>query len=167
MRSFTLGLEISASGLRAQRVRMNIIASNLANMNTTRTPEGGPYKRKEVVFWARPIGWAGMFWPRRWAGMWGIPSFMTFLWPKIPVPVDSVLSEAKVWSIVEDPRPSILKYDPYHPDADESGYVAYPNINPVEEMVNMISAQRAYDANVTAMNATKDMALRALEIGRA
>jgi flagellar basal-body rod protein FlgC len=135
---------------------MTTIASNLANMATTRTPEGGPYTRKEVIFMAKPL----------WETFGSIPPYMRFIYPPIPVPIDSTLAKVEVIGVVDDPRPPILKYDPYHPDANEDGYVAYPNINPIEEMVNMISAQRAYDANITAANATKDLAVRALEIGR-
>jgi flagellar basal-body rod protein FlgC len=82
------------------------------------------------------------------------------------IPVDSTLAEVKVEGIVEDPRPPVLKYEPGHPDADEYGYVAYPNINPIEEMVNLISAQRAFEANVNAVNITRDIANSALTIGR-
>ena len=157
MKSFIIGLDISSTGLRAQRIRINTIASNIANINTTRTDEGGPYVRKEVIFSAKP-----MFNGK----MWGVHPYISFMYPKIPVPQDNVLSGVEVYNIVDDPRPPVLKYDPYHPDADENGYVAYPNINTVEEMVNLISAQRAYEANVAVASATKDITLRALEIGR-
>lgn len=139
-------LNISASALTAQRTRMNIISANLANINTTRTAEGGPYRRKDVVFAARP----------------SVPSFQNEL--------EMTLSEASgmvaVSGIVEDPRPLLQKYAPEHPDADESGYIRTPNINLVEEMVNMIAASRSYEASLTAVDATKKMSLKALEIGR-
>lgn len=139
-------LDTSASGLSAQRMRMNLISSNLANVNTTRTAEGGPYKRKDAVFSANP---------RR-------PSFSDALTQRL----DAQRIEVQVTSIRDDPRPPILKYDPGHPDADADGFLALPNINVVEEMVNMISAARSYEANVTALKATKEMAASAMDIGR-
>ncbi|WP_373499212.1 flagellar basal body rod protein FlgC [Desulfococcus sp.] len=144
--NFLENLNISASALTAQRTRMNIISANLANINTTRTAEGGPYRRKDVVFAAGPPA----------------PSFQNEL--------ESKLSETsgmvEVSEIVEDPRPPILKYAPEHPDADASGYIRTPNINLVEEMVNLIAASRSYEASLTAVDATKKMSLKALEIGR-
>ncbi|HEN21117.1 MAG: flagellar basal body rod protein FlgC [Deltaproteobacteria bacterium] len=139
-------LHTSSSALSAQRVRMNVISSNLANANTTRTPEGGPYRRKEVVMAAYPAQ----------------QSFEDILKARL---TDRV-SEVKVVGIVNDTRPFVSKYDPQHPDANEEGYVLMPNVNIVREMVNMMSATRNYEANVTAINATKSMALKALEIGR-
>ncbi|RLC28707.1 MAG: flagellar basal body rod protein FlgC [Deltaproteobacteria bacterium] len=144
--NFLDALQTSSSGLTAQRTRMNVISSNLANINTTRTPEGGPYKRKDVVFAAGPLH----------------QSFQDTLRRQIR----GALSKVDVIGIVDDKRPPQLKYDPQHPDANEKGYVAMPNVNMIEEMVNMISATRSYEAGVTALNATKDMALKALEIGR-
>ena len=136
----------SASGLTAQRIRMNLISSNLANIHTTRTPQGGAYKRKEAVFAAQPVG----------------KSFKNILESKKTA--ESI--EVKVVDIIEDPSAPLKKYDPHHPDADEQGYVSMPNINIMEEMVDMISATRSYEANITAIKATKSMALKALEIGR-
>ena len=144
--NFIDALQISASGLTSQRLRMNVVSSNLANSHTTRTPEGGPYKRKDVVFSAKPLE----------------TSFQRMMKSQI----NEKLSEVKVVGVIEDPRPPVIKYDPQHPDADEKGYIALPNINVVEEMVNMMSATRSYEANVTAVNATKRMALKALEIGK-
>jgi flagellar basal-body rod protein FlgC len=144
--SFLEALQISASGLSAQRVRMDVISSNLANINTTRTSQGGPYQRRDVVFAARE------------------PS-MSFN-DMLHAQMGDGLPEVKVVGIIGDPRPPQLKYDPGHPDANEDGYVAMPNINLMEEMVNMISATRSYEASVAAINATKNMALKALEIGR-
>jgi flagellar basal-body rod protein FlgC len=137
---------ISASGMTAQRLRMNIATSNLANINTTRTRGGGPYRRKDVVFESRPL--PGSFGNALQSSMSG------------------KLAGVKVSEIIEDPRPSVSKYDPQHPDADKKGYIQVPRINLMEEMVNMMSATRSYEANVTAIKATKDMALKALEIGR-
>ena len=139
-------INTSSSALSAQRLRMNLISGNLANVNTTRTRMGGPYRRKEAVFAAQPVNqsFSGILADRR----------------------NKKLSTVQVVEVVEDQNPAVLKYDPQHPDADEKGYVAMPNINLMEEMVNMISATRSYEANVTALKAAKDMALKALEIGR-
>ena len=139
-------LHISSSGLAAQRLRMNLISSNLANVNTTKTEEGGPYKRKDAVFAATPVA----------------DTFQNELSSQF----NDKISEVSVVNVIDDPRPFKLKYDPEHPDADEKGYVELPNINAIEEMVNMISATRSYEANVAAINATKKMALKALDIGR-
>ena len=139
-------LQVSSSGLSAQRLRMNLISANLANMNTTRTKAGGPYRRKDPVFAARA--------PAR--------SFREMLHNR----QKEMLSKVAVIGIVEDSRSPIRKYDPEHPEADENGYVALPNINVMEEMVNMISATRSYEANVSAIKAAKTMALKALEIGQ-
>lgn len=131
----------------AQRARMNTISSNMANINTTRTPEGGPYRRKDVVFEAIPD-----------AKSFG--DIMSVNDPKAD------FNRVQVTDVVYDKKAPILKYDPSHPDANPEGYVAYPNINLMEEMTNMIQASRSYEANVQAIQATKDMALSALEIGR-
>lgn len=146
--NFLAAMEVSSSGMSAQRYRMNIISSNLANAQTTRTPEGGPYRRRSVIFGALPA-------PR---------TFEEEL--RSQVKPDEPL-HAKVLGVAVDDRPPILKYDPGHPDSNEEGYVAMPNIDPTEEMVNMMLATRSYQANVAAFNATKHMALRALDIGRA
>ncbi len=137
----------SSSGMAAQRFRMNVISANLANAQTTRTPEGGPYRRRDVVVGALP--------PHR--------SFEEELRSQ-GKPDDT--RHAKVLGMVVDKRPPILRYEPSHPDANEEGYVAYPNIRPAEEMVNLLLANRSYEANVTAFNATKSMVMKALEIGR-
>ena len=144
--NFFDALHISSSGLTAQRLRMNVISSNLANINTTRTPQGGPYQRKDVILAAHP----------------DCQSFPNILKSQI----NSKLSKVIVVGIIRDPRPPLLKYEPHHPDANEKGYVLMPNINLTEEMVNMISATRSYEAGVAAINATKNMVLKALEIGR-
>jgi flagellar basal-body rod protein FlgC len=139
-------LHISSSGLTAQRIRMNLIARNLANVNTTRTPQGGPYKRQEAVFAASPES----------------RSFKNMLDTENTASRTGV----EVVDIINDSRPFPIKYDPGHPDADEKGYVKLPNVNLIEEMVNMVSATRSYEANVTAVNASRKMALQALDIGR-
>jgi flagellar basal-body rod protein FlgC len=140
------GMRVSASGMAAQRMRMNTINSNIANINTTRTPEGGAYRRKDAVFEA-------------------IPEAKSFGEILTSAPQKDV-ARVQVTDIINDRRAPIMKYEPDHPDANEDGYVAYPNINLMEEMTNMIQATRAYEANVSAMNATKDMAMTSLEIGR-
>ncbi len=139
---------ISASALTAERLRMDVISNNIANANTTRTIEGGPYVRQRVVFAPRFDA---------------TPAFaplMAMMTPEgLPVGV-------RVVGIQKDPSPPRMVYDPGHPDANAEGYVAYPNVNTVNEMVDMISATRAYEANITAFNATKSMALQALSIGK-
>lgn len=156
-------LEISATGLTAERLRMDVIANNLANANTTRTVEGGPYRRQVAVLGAReaapPVGFSNLL--ARAVQTAGVP-LPGFTGPE-PVPAGAGV---RVLGIVRDTRPFQLKYDPAHPDADASGYVRLPNVDPVTEMVDLISASRAYEANVTALNAAKSMAARALEIGR-
>lgn len=142
---FMTGLRVSGSGMTAQRHRMNAISSNIANINTTQTPEGGPYRRKEVVFES-------------------LPEAKTFGEMLLTNPERHV-NRVQVTDILPDRQAPLLKYEPDHPYADERGYVAYPNINLMEEMADMIQATRSYEANVSALNATKDMALKALEIG--
>lgn len=142
---FMTGMRISSSGMAANRLRMNTISSNIANVNTTRTPEGGPYRRKDVVFQALPEA----------------KSFGEILKGH-----DRKIQRVQVTDVHVDQGAPQMKYEPNHPDADEKGMVAYPNINLMEEMANMIQATRAYEANISAMGATKDMALSALEIGR-
>jgi len=143
---FFEALNVSSSGLSAQRVRMNVISSNLANIETTRTPEGGPYRRKDVIFAATPVG--SSFQDILESRMWGD------------------VYQVEVEGVYRDDDPPKLKYDPDHPDANDEGYVALPNVNVIVEMTNMLSATRSYEANVTAINATKSMMLKALEIGR-
>ncbi|MEK2646819.1 flagellar basal body rod protein FlgC [Bdellovibrio sp. BCCA] len=147
MADFLTGMRVSSSGMAAQRMRMNTIASNIANINTTQTPEGGPYRRKDVVFEAMPD-----------AKNFG--EIITSTDPK------GNFQRVQVTDVISDRKAPLLKYEPDHPDANADGYVAYPNINLMEEMTNMIQASRSYEANVTALQASKDMALSALEIGR-
>lgn len=141
-------LNVSASGLTAERLRMDIISKNIANANTTRTLAGTPYRRQLTVFKEQ-----------------GAPS--TF---------ESMLNQAKgqysigngveVSEVVEDQSDFKRVYNPGHPDADDEGYVLMPNVDVVTEMINMMSASRSYEANVTAINTSKNMAMKALEIGR-
>lgn len=127
-------MDISASGLRVQRTRMNVISSNLANAQTTRAEGGGPYKRRDVVVRAKPF--------------------------------EEVLSSVDVEAVTEDSSPGRRIYNPSHPDADEDGYVTMPNVNIMEELVNMVNATRAFEAGTTAVKAQLDMAVKALNIGR-
>jgi flagellar basal-body rod protein FlgC len=137
-------LQVSASGLAAERTRLQTVSSNIANARTTRTEEGGPYIRKVPVLAAKGVS---------------DDPFGTAL--------DRALRQPKVVGIEDDARPPELVHDPGHPDADPvTGMVAMPNVNVLEEMVDMMSASRAYEANVSALSATKQMALKALEIGR-
>jgi len=141
-------MRVSASALDAQSKRMNTISSNIANSETTRGvgPEGGPYRKKDVVMHAQTDR----------------ESFGEILQNELDENVQGV----QVTEIKEDERAPRMVYKPNHPDANAEGYVAMPNVNPVEEMANMISAQRSYEANVTALGAAKAMAQKALEIGR-
>lgn len=139
-------MKISASGLSANRKRIETISSNIANAQTTRTAEGGPYRRKEVVLAAEPAR----------------DNFSEILEGEI----DAQAQTVHVAEVVSSDDPPILKYDPDHEDANEEGYVAMPRINTMKEMADMISAKRAYEANISALNTTKSMALKALEIGR-
>jgi len=140
-------MEISSSGLSAQRIRMKTISSNIANVNTTRTPGGGPYRRKEAIFAA-------------------LPSHKSFQQELISRQKDDGTRHVKVVGIAEDGRAPKMKYDPRHPDANEEGYVEMPNIDVVEEMTNMMVAKRSFEANIAALNATKNMIGKALEIGK-
>jgi flagellar basal-body rod protein FlgC len=142
---FGTGFRISSSGMNAQRVRMNTISSNIANINTLNTPEGGPYRRKEAILQA-------------------LPEAKSFGEMMMSDPAKS-MNRVQVTDIHVDTSAPLMKHEPDHPNADENGYVAYPNVNLMEEMANMIQATRSYEANVSALNATKDMAMSALNIG--
>lgn len=132
-------MDVSATGLSAQRRRMETVSSNLANANTTRTPGGGPYRRRDVVFEAVPAS-----------------SFRDAL--------GAAVRQVRVAQVYEDQSPVRVRYEPGHPDADGQGYVAYPNVEPVVEMVNLLGAARSYEANLTVIDATKALMMRALEI---
>ena len=163
VRGLFTSMDISATGLSAQRQRMNVIASNIANIHTTQTEDGGPYKRHITVMKERK--------PSR-----NFRSFMTAQDNRLLVTHRAHsrggLSRAakrspggvEVTKVAKDTIPPRMVFDPGHPDADARGYVSFPNINIVTEMVSMISATRAYEANVTALNAAKSMAQKALEI---
>jgi flagellar basal-body rod protein FlgC len=139
------GINNAASGLTAERLRMDTISNNIANVNTTRTLEGGPYRRQMVVFEPRSN-----------------TSFESILASK----TNDTGTGVRVTGIVKDQSEPRIVFDPAHPDANEEGYVFLPNINIVTEMVDLITASRAYEANVTALNTSKAMAMKALEIGR-
>ncbi len=159
------GLHISASGMRAQRVKQDVITSNLANAETTRTSEGGPYRRKFVVFEAdqsETLSSSGR--ERGLAGNTTTRGHMAIPGDRFTLESLRIGSGVRVGEIREDEREPQLVHQPDHPDADANGYVAMPNVNVVEEMANMISATRAYEANVTAFNATKSMLLDAVNI---
>ena len=143
---FFSAMNVSSSALAAERTRMNLISSNLANANATRTPEGGPYKRKDAIFAATPV-------ENRFSRA-------------LDGATAQQVRKVEVTAIIEDQSQPRLQYDPSHPDADPQGYVAMPNVNVVEEMADMIGATRAYEANITAVQAAKSMALKTLEIGK-
>jgi len=143
---FLSSLNISGSGLTAQKLRMDVISQNIANAEVTRTEDGTPYRRKMVVL----------------SSINGGSSFRNVLDKATKVKTSGV----QVRSVEEDQAPLVPVYNPSHPDANEEGYVMLPNVNTAQEMIDMLGASRAYEANVTAFNATKSMVLKALEIGR-
>ncbi len=143
---FMTALDISASGLTAERTSINIISMNLANVKTTRTEYGGPYRRKSVEIAATPVD----------------DSFSK----QMNGALDRELRGVRVMNVVQDKRPFKMVYEPGHPDADGDGMVKYPDINVVEEMASMMTAQRGYEANVTSIDTIKAMYNKALEIAR-
>jgi flagellar basal-body rod protein FlgC len=159
--SFMSSFDISGYGLSAQRFRINTISSNIANANTTETPEGGPYRRKEVVFKAIDFDKE-------------LNNELNTNYLKYSNPLDEegnddiqakpALTTVSVAKIVRDDSKPILKYEPNNPNADKNGYVAYPNINPVIEMSDLVEATRSYQANVAAFQSAKTMASSAISI---
>ena len=143
---FMTALDMGASALSAERTHINIISMNLANAKTTRTPDGGPYRRRSVVMESIPVD--GSF------------------TEQMKGALDRELRGVRVQSVAIDQRPHKLVYEPGHPDANADGYVAYPDINVVEEMAALMTAQRGYEANVTTVDAIKQMYTKALEINR-
>ncbi len=141
MNLFT-ALDVNASGLTAQRKRVEVASSNLANSQTTRSQQGGPYRRKDVVFQTA--------------------SFQDSLGTAMGKGVEGV----EVSDVVDDPRPFDRRFEPGHPDADKEGYVSYPNVNVMEEMANLVEASGSYEANVSVMGIVRTMINRTLEIGR-
>ena len=146
--SFLSAFNTSVSGMTAQRQRVNTISENIANAETTRTPQGGPYRRREVILAS-------------------VANDRTFEEELLSQDRSvSTSTEVKVVGIVQDERPPILRFEPGHPDANEEGYVEMPNVNIMEEMVNLMSANRSYEATTAAFNATKNMVQSALDLGR-
>lgn len=141
--SLLTAIDINASGMSAQRQRVEVSTSNLANARTTRTTEGGPYRRQDVVFQATPFEKTLDVAKNGWS-------------PK----------GVEVVDVVDDPTPFISSYEPGHPDADESGYVQYPNVNSMQEMANLASAARSYQANISAISVLKTMIQRTLDLAR-
>ena len=143
---FMTALDIAASGLSAERTHLNVISMNLANVNTTRTPDGGPYRRKSVVFRSTPV-----------------ESPFSRAMQSV---LDQEIRGVRVAGVITDNRPLKQVYEPGHPDANGQGYVSYPDINAVEEMANMITAIRSYEANVATVTSIKTMFNKALDLGR-
>ena len=143
---FLSSLDISASALTAQRMRMDVISENIANADTTRTENGGPYRRRVVELAEQPMSFSAALQQATGNGATG--------------------GGVVVSQIVEDQSDFEYEYDPTNPDADANGYVAKPNVDVAEEIIDMMSATRSYEANVTVLNATKSIAMKALEIGR-
>jgi flagellar basal-body rod protein FlgC len=139
-------LEISGSALLAERIRAEVTASNLANAQTTKTENGSPYQRMNVIFGARPV------------------PFQTFNGMMMASLADLHAQDVRVIGLAPDTTPAVRRYEPGHPDADADGYVAYPAINPAEEMVNLMGAARAYEINATAITSTKNMIQTAITI---
>jgi flagellar basal-body rod protein FlgC len=137
-------LSVSASGMAAQRTRAELVIQNLANSETTRTPEGGPYRRQDAVFESAPQ----------------VSPFSAVFQTEMTSAVNGV----QVADIIQDPSEGEKRYQPGHPDADKDGFVAYPNVNPSEDMVDLLSAQRGYEGNVAAMTAIKDMIQRSIDL---
>jgi len=137
-------LSVSASGLTAQRTRAELLVENLANSETTRTPDGGPYRRKDAVFTSAPQG---------------SPFSAEF-----QTQMGYYSNGVEVSDVFEDTRDPEMRYQPSHPDAGADGYVAYPRMNPAEDMVDLMAATRGYDANVSAMSAVKDMIQRSIDL---
>lgn len=138
-------MDVSASAMTAQRRRLQLLVTNLANAQTTRTAEGGPYRRKDVVLQTK--------------------SFEPF-WKVLAEFNQEELEGVEIKQVITDKKPPVLVYEPHHPDADAKGFVAYPNVNPLEEMANFMAAKRSYESNVRAFEAIKELVRKSLEIGR-
>lgn len=139
-------ISVSASGMAAQRTRAELLVQNMANSETTRTPEGGPYRRRDAVFESAPQ----------------TSAFSAVFQNEMTEGVNGV----EVSDVIEDPSEGEKRYQPGHPDADKDGYVAYPNVNPAEDMVDLLSAQRGYEGNVAAIAAVKDMIQHSIDLMR-
>ncbi len=138
-------LELSGSALGAERQRAEVVAANMANAQTTRTPAGGPYRRQMVVFQSRPRSRFALALNR--------------LRPEDP-------SAVRIAAVINDARPPVMRFEPGHPDANAQGYVAYPQVDPIEEMTDLLSAVRAYELNASAVQATKNMIQQSLDLLR-
>jgi len=136
--------KVAGSALKAQRIRLDTISANMANAETTRTPEGGPYKRKDVYFQTSPVSFGN----------------------QLDASLKGAVQGVEVARILVDDEPPRMVYDPAHPDAGQDGYVAMPNVSMLKETVDMMSATRSYEANTTTIKSAKRMALKALEIGK-
>ncbi|MBU1613783.1 flagellar basal body rod protein FlgC [bacterium] len=163
-------MNAAGSGLTAERLRMDIISNNIANVNSTRTEEGGPYRRQRAVFTPRKMQTGfSIPMPRGINDQLGAQKTHK---KHIPFedaeagPRDDRFKGVKIVKVDEDPSPFRMEYQPGHPDADENGYIAMPNVNIVSEMTDMISASRAYEANVSTIKSAKNMFSKALTIGR-
>jgi len=143
-------MQVSGSALAAERLRAEVVTSNLANAESTRTPEGGAYRRKQAVFESRSASPFQLLLASSGGGS----------------GASETPGGVRVSGVVEDPAPGLRKYEPGHPDADASGYVEYPNINPVQEVVDLMGAQRAYELNASAIQAAKQMIQQAIQILR-
>lgn len=143
-------MDVSGSALEAERVRAEVVAANMANAETTRTESGGPYQRQHVVFQASGVGQP--------------QNFAQAMLSSGALPQSSAAEGVRVAAVVSDAAKPLQRYDPGHPDADASGYVSYPNINPLTEMVDLMGAQRAYGMNVSAVTASKSMITTTLDI---
>jgi flagellar basal-body rod protein FlgC len=162
MSNFLNSFDISGYGLSAQRVRVNTISSNIANAQTTRTEEGGPYRRREVVF--KAINFNDVY--NKALGE--TTNAVKYQDPldegQFGQKVNPAIMSVTVDKIVRDDSKPLMKYEPHHPDADANGYVAYPNINPVVEMADLVEATRSYQANVAAFESSKEMANSAISL---
>lgn len=138
--------DINGSALKAQMLRLEVLSSNIANVNVTRTPEGGPYRRRDVIFQSTP--------------------FQKSLDQAMEMGKENSAVGVSVTKVIEDQSPFILKYDPKHPDAGPDGYVKLPNVNIVSEMVNIQEASKSYEANISVILAAKNMISKTFEIGR-
>jgi len=155
-------METSGSAMQAERMRAEVVAANMANAETTRTQSGGPYRRQHVVFAANrgAAGFADSLQAASGIAVSGVPSALS------PTDPATVSTGVHIAAVVEDPSPPLRRYDPGHPDAGPDGYVSYPDINPLTEMVDLMGATRAYGLNGSAVQAEKGMIASALEIAK-
>ena len=160
--AFLSSFDISGYGLSAQRFRINLISSNIANANTTRTDEGGPYRRREVIF--KAVDFDKLLNKNLKDDLDTLEYENPLDEPNLQESANPAIMGVKVAKVIRDDSPFKMKYDPSNPDADKNGYVAYPNVNPVVEMADLVEATRAYQANVAAFQTSKAMATSAIGI---